>query len=179
MSLDQPLTVEELLNYRLSRLVALTSVPGIRLLEGRFGVSRRAWGLMGLIASHGAMSPSELAARSHLERAKVSLGITELVNRGLLERVVMANDRRRARIDVTPRGRELYEQAFPLLAELSRSMLQDLSREQITALDDIIRTLSAAAERVNASVPVAAKADRRRGRSRSRNIEMDPPGKHR
>jgi hypothetical protein len=33
MSLDNPQRLEDLLNYRLSRLLALSSAPGIRLFE--------------------------------------------------------------------------------------------------------------------------------------------------
>lgn len=166
MSLALPSTVDELLNYRLSRLLAATSAPGIRLLEGRYGIRRREWGLLGLIAAYGAMSPSELARRSHLERDKVSLNITALVADGMLERVPMPSDRRRARIDLTPEGRALFEDVFPELAALSSSMLQALSAAQIAALDQIITVLSVSAEAINAQGPVTEKADRRHGGSR-------------
>lgn len=166
MSLDLPASVDELLNYRLARLLAVTSVPGVRLLEGRFSVTRREWGLLGLLAAYGEMSPSELSARSHLEPSKVSLNITDLVAKGLLVRVAVPSDRRRARIDLTPRGRQLYEEAFPQLVALTQSMLRSLSKRQIELLDQIMRTLSSGAERLNEQIPVPERADRRRGGSR-------------
>lgn len=166
MALDSPRNVEDLLNYRLARLMALTGAPGLRLLEGRYGVTRRAWGLMGILAANGAMSPSELSQRARLERAKVSLTISDLVERGLLLRVAVPHDRRRAHVDLTEQGRALYRQAFPEVAAISQSMLEDLSPAQIEALDQIMRRISATAERLQASALVTDKADRRRGGSR-------------
>jgi DNA-binding MarR family transcriptional regulator len=77
MSLADPHTVDDLLNYRLSRLFASSGAMVIRLCEGRYGITRREWRLIALLAAHGAMSPSQLAARAHLERARTSRHITE------------------------------------------------------------------------------------------------------
>ena len=166
MSLAQPSTVDELLNYRLARLLAATSAPGIRLLEGRYGIRRRGWSLLGLLAAYGPMSPSDLADRSHLERAKISLNITALVTEGLLERIALPNDRRRARVALTARGQALFEEVFPQLAALSTEVLEALSPGQLASLDEIIDVLGRAAAAVNARQPVAEKADRRHGGSR-------------
>ena len=119
---NNPSTVDELLNYRLARLLAATSAPGIRLLEGQYGVRRRAWGLLGLIVAYGPISPSELASRSHHERAKVSLNVTALVADGLLHRDAMPGDRRRALLNLTDKGRALFDEVYPQLAELVRSV---------------------------------------------------------
>ncbi|MEO8523425.1 MAG: MarR family transcriptional regulator [Caldimonas sp.] len=165
VSLDRPASVDQLLNYRLARLLAATSAPGIRLLEGRYGVRRRAWGLLGLIAAYGAMSPSELAERSHLERPKVSRYIADLVGEGLLKRTPSPSDQRRARLELTERGRALFDEVFPQLAELSRTMLAALSPTQLEALDEIIVALSASAAIANANAE-AAGPGRVRGQKR-------------
>lgn len=172
MSLTAPETVEDLLNYRLARLLSATSTPGIRLLEGRFGVTRRQWGLMGLLAAHGPMSPSDLSRLSHLEPSKVSLPITELVSRGLVHRETLVGDRRRAVVRLTESGQHLYRSAFPLLAELSRAMLGALSPDEVNALDCIMRKLGDSAEQWSSQQPVAEKADRRRGGSRRTRFEQ-------
>ena len=78
MSLAEPATVHDLLNYRLDRLLAKSGSMIVRLCEGRYGITRREWRLICLLAAHGAMSPSELSERAHLERARVSRHITDL-----------------------------------------------------------------------------------------------------
>lgn len=166
MSLEAPQSVEDLLNYRLARLLSATSSPGVRLLEGRFGVTRRQWGLLGLLGDHGPMSPTELATLSHLERSKVSLHVADFVARGLVRRETLRGDRRRAVLELTEQGRRLHQAAFPLLADLSCSMLAALSAQEVAALDSIMRKLADAAERLSSEEPVPEKADRRRGGSR-------------
>jgi DNA-binding MarR family transcriptional regulator len=166
MSLTTPSSVEELLNYRLARLVAATSAPGVRLLEGRFGVTRRQWGLLGILAEYGPVSPGDLSRRAHLEPSKVSLHIADLVARDLIYREPIPGDRRRALLKLTEVGRELFESAYPLLADLSRTMLDALTTEEVQALDTIMRKLSDAADHLSAQQPVPERADRRRGGTR-------------
>lgn len=166
MSLMSPETVEDLLNYRLARLLSATSAPGVRLLEGRFGVTRRQWALLGLLCEHGPMSPSQLSSLSHLGPSKVSLHIAEFVARGLVHRETLLGDRRRAVLELTESGLRLYKTALPLLADLSRGMLDALSAQEVTALDCIMRKLGEAAEQLSSQQPIPEKADRRRGGSR-------------
>src|SRR3954464_13755218 len=108
MPLDAPRTVDELLNYRLSRLLAASGAMTTRLCEGKYGITRREWRLVALLAAHGAMSPSELAERAHLERARTSRWITELVAKGLVQRRIDPEDRRRAELELSDAGRQLY-----------------------------------------------------------------------
>ena len=52
LRLRDPQTLDDLLNYRLLRLYAQSGAPVIRLLEGRYGISRREWRLLALLAAH-------------------------------------------------------------------------------------------------------------------------------
>ena len=84
--LRTPRDLDDLLNYRLMRLLALSGAPVVRLLEGRYGIARREWRLLALLAAHGALAPSELAARGDLDRARTSRAIGTLAAKHLLER---------------------------------------------------------------------------------------------
>ena len=68
MSFSEPLSVDDLLNYRLSRLLASSGAMVTLLCEGRYGITRREWRMICILAAHGALSPSELAQQAHLER---------------------------------------------------------------------------------------------------------------
>jgi DNA-binding MarR family transcriptional regulator len=169
MSLDNPQRLEDLLNYRLSRLLALSSAPGIRLFEGGYGVSRREWSLVGLIAENGKMSPSKLAQIAHLDRAHVSKAITELVAKGLLVRETAPNDARRAQVDLTEKGLQLYKEIFPQIAALTQSVVSVLSTDQLEMFDAALVALTDSAESLVRSVPVKVKAARHLGESRRVN----------
>lgn len=166
MSLDQPRTVDDLLNYRLSRLFAASGAMVIRLCEGRYGITRREWRLIALLAAHGAMSPSELAQRAHLERARTSRHITELAGKGLIRRVADPEDRRRAEVDLTREGRLLYAELFPQSVRFNCEVLAVLSPAELAAFEAALDKLTGNAERIAAGKPVAEKADRRHGGAR-------------
>lgn len=166
MSLADPKTVDDLLNYRISRLFASSGAMVIRLCEGRYGITRREWRLIALLAAHGGMSPSELSERAHLERARTSRHITELAARGLIRRVPDPEDRRRAEVDLTPRGRKLYDELFPQSIRFNGQVLAALTREDLEAFEQALAKLTAQAERIAAGKPVPEKADRRHGGAR-------------
>lgn len=166
MSFDQPATVDDLLNYRLNCLLASSGVMVVRLCEGLYGITRREWRLIAILAAHGVMSPSELAARGHLERARVSRHITELVAKKLMTRVGMPEDKRRAQVELTDQGRKLYDELFPQSVKFNNMVLQALTASELAAFDRALTRLTEVAERLSNSHPVVAKADRRHGGSR-------------
>lgn len=166
MSLNDPRTVDDLLNYRLSRLFSASGAMVIRLCEGRYGITRREWRLIALLAAHGAMSPSELAERAHLERGRTSRHITELAGRGLIRRKAMPEDGRRAQVDLTVAGRQLYAELFPQSVRFNREVLSILSPSELRGFDEALAKLTENAERIAAARPVAEKADRRHGGAR-------------
>lgn len=49
MSFARPATVDDLLNYRLSCLLASSGAMVTRLCEGRYGITRREWRLVALL----------------------------------------------------------------------------------------------------------------------------------
>jgi DNA-binding MarR family transcriptional regulator len=166
MSFAQPATVDDLLNYRLSCLLASSGAMVTRLCEGRYGITRREWRLIALLAAHGAMSPSELSGRAHLERARVSRHISELAAKKLLARVPMRDDKRRARVELTARGQAVYDELFPQSVRFNNEVLQALSPPELAGFDAALRRLNEVADQLGRSHPVAEKADRRHGGSR-------------
>jgi DNA-binding MarR family transcriptional regulator len=166
MSLADPRTVDDLLNYRLSCLLASSGAMVTRLCEGRYGITRREWRLIALLAAHGAMSPSELARRAHLERARISRHVAELVGKDLLHRVTLAEDRRRAEVALTEAGRHLHEELFPQSVRFNNELLAALSPQELIVFDQALAKLTERADRILAARPVVEKADRRHGGAR-------------
>ena len=59
--LAHPQAANDLLMYRLNRLIAVAGSLVVRLCEGGYGITRREWGLMMMLAQHPGMPPAELA----------------------------------------------------------------------------------------------------------------------
>jgi DNA-binding MarR family transcriptional regulator len=138
----------------------------VRLCEGRYGITRREWRLIALLAAHGGMSPSELAERAHLERARTSRYITELAARHLIRRVPDPQDGRRAEVDLTPRGRQLYDDLFPQSVRFNCQVVAALDAQELQAFEQALAKLTVRAESIAAGKPVPEKADRRHGGAR-------------
>jgi DNA-binding MarR family transcriptional regulator len=165
LTLREPQTLDELLNYRLLRLYALGGAPVIRLLEGRYGISRREWRLLALLAAHGEMSPSALAEQAHLDRPRATRGVQMLVEKGLARRVVQQGDGRRARVSLTRSGLKLYEELFPQIADINARLVQSLDLDTARALDEALTRLTQEALRLNLGTLRDLRADRRAGLS--------------
>jgi len=166
MSLSKPITVNDLLNYRLNRLMASSGAMVTLLCEGCYGITRREWRMISILATHGTMSPSELAERAHLDRPRVSRYITDLVRKKLLVREGVSEDKRRARIAITKRGEEIYAELFPQSVELNNMILKALSPKEIMLFDAALTKLTEVADKLCSDRPIAAKADRQHGGSR-------------
>ncbi|MDE2628122.1 MAG: winged helix-turn-helix transcriptional regulator [Burkholderiales bacterium] len=166
LSLRDPHTLDELLNYRLARLYAASVAPVTRLMEGRWGISRREWRLLALLAAFGATSPSALAQRAHLDRPRTSRAIGSLVAKQLAERSAELGDARRARIVLTEAGRQLYREVFPQVAAINARVMTVLDDTAAQALDRALEQLTAHAVQLNAELARDVGADRQAGGSR-------------
>jgi DNA-binding MarR family transcriptional regulator len=160
--LSQPLALDDLLLYRLGRLTAVSGSMVIRLCEGRFGITRREWRVVALLAHEPVLLSSELADKAQLDRARTSRTVTSLVAKKLVRREVGRADRRHARLALTPAGRSLYETLFPLVVRINQGLVQALGTADVRRLDDSLARLQQQAERMLAAAELP-KADRRRG----------------
>lgn len=160
--LDEPAALDDLLLYRLNRLLATAGSMVIRLCEGRFGITRREWRVLGLLAQHPGLMSSQLAERAQLDRARTSRAVTSLVAKQLVQRKPGPADRRQARLALTAAGRELYRELFPLVLEINRDVLGAVAPRQRALLDAALDSMQSRAESMLA-VADLPKADRRRG----------------
>jgi len=163
--LAAPAALDDLLLYRLNRLLATAGSMVVRLCEGRFGITRREWRVLALLARHPGLISSQLAERAQLDRARTSRAVTSLVAKRLLMREPGPADRRQAHLALTQAGQALYDELFPLVAAINRELLASLDAAQLDALDAGLQRMQSRAEAM-AAAAVLPKADRRRGRAR-------------
>lgn len=165
--LRDPRQHDDLLNYQLKRLVTIGGAPAIRLCEGRYGVTRSEWRLIAALVEDGPMSPSMLSQRTHIEQARVSKIITDVIAKGLLQRLEHPDDRRRASVTVTPAGKRLYAELFPQLAEINRRIMAALDESEALVLEQCLQKLTDRAQKIyDEGGGVDVRANRRRGGSR-------------
>jgi DNA-binding MarR family transcriptional regulator len=160
--LSAPQSLDDVLLYRVSRLLSSAGGSVIRLCEGRFGITRREWRILALLAGEESLLSSQLAERAQLDRSRTSKAITSLVAKQLLQRRSGPADRRQAALALSPAGRALYAALYPLVLEINRELLAPLRAFEVEQLDAMLEQLQQRADTVmvHAELP---KADRRRG----------------
>lgn len=165
-----PEVLDDLLLYRLSRLQAAAGGIVLRHCEGSFGITRREWRILALLAARGPMGSSELAGHAHLDRPRTSKAVTALAAKKLVRRVSRAGDARHVLLSLTPQGVELHRALFPLVSQINREVLGALAPDELAQLDSMLTRLqqradAMAAQAVLAGLPLA---DRRHGGSARR-----------
>ncbi|RZJ27109.1 MAG: MarR family transcriptional regulator [Haliea sp.] len=160
--LGAPQGLDDLLLYRLSRLLGVAGAPVIRLCEGQFGITRREWRVLALLARDDGLLSSQVAERAQLDRARTSKAITSLVAKKLLRREARPGDRRQAALALTEAGRALYTALFPLVLQINRDLLACLADAEVDGFDAALDALQRRADML-AAQSTLPKADRRRG----------------
>jgi DNA-binding MarR family transcriptional regulator len=157
--------LDDLLLYRLSRLLSVAGSMVIRLCEGRFGITRREWRLIATLASQGELGSSQLAEHAQLDRARTSKAVSSLVEKQLVSRVARAGDRRQVQLRLTEVGQAVYDQLFPLVAKINAELMGALDAGDAARFDESLNRLQAQAGRMveEAVLPKAGRG--RRGAS--------------
>ena len=159
--LSSPAVIDDLLLYRINRLLATGGATVIRLCEGQLGITRREWRIMASLKPSGSMLSSELAEHAQLDRARTSRAISTLVAKGLIDRQIVPSDQRKATVTLTDKGRSMYESFFPIVAELNQRLLQGLGDGVLESLDAALTHIQAQAEKLQNETG-QPKANRRR-----------------
>ena len=146
--LAKPKVIDDLLLYRVNRLLSTGGAAVIRMCEGQLGITRREWRVMASLKPSGNMLSSELAEHAQLDRARTSRAISSLVVKGLINRQIVPSDQRKATVTLTDKGRTMYESFFPVVAGLNQRLLQGLSDEVLTTLDTALTHIQSEAEKL-------------------------------
>ena len=157
-----PQTIDDMLLYRLSRLLGSAGSLVIRLCEGEFGITRREWRVLAQLGRQDGILSSELAVRTQLDRARTSRAVTALVAKGLVHRNPKPHDRRQVVLELTEAGQALYRAVLPRVSEIHVDLVSGLQASEVGVLDELLQRLQQRADALQraASLP---KADRRRG----------------
>jgi DNA-binding MarR family transcriptional regulator len=164
---ENPQSIFDLLNFRLSELLGISGSLVTRICENEYGITREEWQFVAMLAELKAMSPSDLAARTTVDRSQASKTLRGLMSKGLVERQRVPGDGRRALVLLSQAGSNLFAQLFPRVVQLHHEVLQDLEPVQRQALAHSLSALQARALAVAQEHKPEAAAGRRQGGSRA------------
>ena len=157
-------SIEDLLLYRLGRLSNTAGALVVRLCEGGYGITRREWAMVAHLYENGALPPSVLAERMHRDRARTSRTLTALGKKKLVVRTVTPGDRRGARVELTPVGRQLYADLMPRIQAINGQVLSALQGDEVVQFDAVLERLLVRAQNLVVELsPNWPRSNRRRG----------------
>lgn len=166
-NLSHPNSIFDLLNFRVSEFYGLSGSLVTRLCEGEFGVTREEWQFVAMLAALGCLSPSDLAARTTVDRSQTSKTLRALLAKELIFRETDRGDARKAKVGLTESGEAFYARVFPRVVAIHKAMLSGLDEHEIEVLANCLRKMQETAVEVTRSNIVAAQSDRRHGGSKS------------
>jgi DNA-binding MarR family transcriptional regulator len=116
---------------------------------GRVGLNRGEVGVLSALRVAGPphrLSPTLLSRGLMLSSAGVTSRLDRLERRGLLVRLPDPDDRRGVIVELTDRGLEIVDQAIAANLASDRQLLAGLDRDEVQALEALLRKLLAGLE---------------------------------
>src|SRR5258708_38813283 len=117
--------------FRLNRLAAEVSNALSVEYQARYGLDIPEWRVLATLGFRkDACSAQYIAQCTRTHKSTISRAVTSLMQRNLVERVENADDRREFRLQMTPKGKTLYEELIPKLLRREQEILSCLSAQE-------------------------------------------------
>ncbi len=140
------------LSNRLTRRVA-------RFYGERFKLTAPEWRTMAVLGQRGAMSANSVIVQTTMDKVRVSRAVAKLLKAGYITRESDPQDRRRAILNLTPAGMEIYRQIVPLVQEVEAAMLAALSPDDRHGLDSALAQIEAYLDQTGGAPEAEAEAE--------------------
>lgn len=138
---EEAIRLEEFLPYRLSVLSNTVSRGLARAYIGRFGLTIPEWRMLAVLARFAPAAAQEVADRSAMDKVRVSRAVTRLMERGLVERVMDATDRRRSQLSLSEAGWAIYAEIAPAARRVEEEIYAGLEEGERAEFDRLLNKL--------------------------------------
>jgi DNA-binding MarR family transcriptional regulator len=92
------------------------------------------------------LTAGDICGRTAMDKVRVSRAVSRLLRAGLVERRVDEDDRRRAFLTLSRKGRRVYGEIIPLALAAEAQLLAALGDDEARQLDRLIDKLQSRAE---------------------------------
>lgn len=142
--------LDEFLPYRLSLLTNTVSAGIARSYRDQHQISVIEWRIMAVLGRYPGLTASEIGERTAMDKVAISRAVKNLVERGLLERLTDAKDRRRMHLQLSPGpGQNLLKEVIPLAQAYEERLLAALTPIEQASLSLLLAKLQKKAANLN------------------------------
>ena len=138
-----PITITELLSYRLSRAARALSRSAALRYRREFGVSLGEWRTLALLGAVAPETVNRLARLAGLDKAQMSRVVSKLADRGLISRTLGPG--RTTELSLTPDGEAVYRGLIAAANERNEAFMACLEPVEREALATALTKLTALA----------------------------------
>ena len=144
--------------FRLNRLAAEVSSALSVEYATRYGLDIPEWRVLATLGfRHDPCRAQYVADCTRTHKSTISRAVTSLLKRQMIERVENADDRREFRLQLTPKGAELYEELIPRLLRREQEILSCLSAQDRRDFARLLGKIEASLDLVQTSEEADAK----------------------
>jgi DNA-binding MarR family transcriptional regulator len=144
--------------FRLNRLAAEVSAALAADYQARYGLDIPEWRVLATLGfRRDACSAQYISDCTRTHKSTISRAVTTLLQRKLIERVENAADRREFRLQLTRKGRVLYEELIPRLLHREQEILACLSKRDREVLGTLLGKIEQSLDLVQTSQEADAK----------------------
>lgn len=135
--------LESFLPYQLSIVTQTVSGGLAKLYASRFDLSVAQWRVMAVLGRYQPISANEVCERTVMDKVAVSRAVSGMLRRGLVERTIDPEDRRRSALRLSRRGRAIHNEIVPIAQSYERRLMASLSPAERGTLDALLKRLLA------------------------------------
>ena len=136
-------SIEDVIVFKLSRLVGVNERAGARWSEQLFDLSINEWRLLGLIQAHAPIRAGDLAELMLMDKSQLSRLVKSLSVKKLLISKPDPEDARAVMLKLTAQGQELFKKVITEALLRNEHVLSPLSAQEVLAFDEMLDRLIA------------------------------------
>ena len=152
------LRLETFLPYRLAVLSSLAA-QALAVVHIGHGLTQAEWVILTAVAEQPRTSAKAIGATFHMQKAKVSRGVSALLRRKLIDAAPHRSDRRLIELALTPQGEALYRRCAHAAMDVARELESALEPAEREALLHGLERLAKASLRFDARGMKAADSE--------------------
>lgn len=116
--------------------------------------------VLGLLLNHGPMSMSEIGRKMGISKPYTTVLVDRLIKKGLVERVLDADDRRLVNIKTTTAGRDTFKELRKCAREIVIRNLSSLTSDDISEFYESMKSIRSITSRLDKEKTRIARKDR-------------------
>lgn len=140
-NIEDTLLLHDFLPYRLAVLAKAVGGAFSKTYGEKFGISNPQWRVLFALGRRPNCTASYVVEHAALDKVQVSRAVAGLIKLKLVERQSSPGDRRNSLLNMTPKGRRIYDQIVPEALSFEDRLIAGVSPGDLRALDRCLSAL--------------------------------------